>query len=207
MNTFVSLPLHEFIARVAAPTPAPGGGTVAAVTAACGTALAEMVAALPRTRHDSPEERNALDLVRPVLAACRARFEKLADLDTEAFDRLLRAFRLPKGTSGEASARRAAIADATRDATLVPLETSRLCADVLKLMETVAVAGNPAAASDLLVGIGIVRASAEGAAANVRANLHTLDDTAFSQHSTRRLTSTLDDVTHSAHAAIGALQV
>ncbi len=88
----------------------------------------------------------------------------------------------------------------------MPLETARLCADVLKLMETVAGAGHRAAASDLFVAIALVRAAAEGAASSARANLETLDDPAFVAASTRRISATLDDVTHSAHAALGLLQ-
>ena len=77
---------------------------------------------------------------------------------------------------------------------------------MLALSETVAGAGNRSAMSDLLVAIGTVRAAAEGAAANVRANLATLDDKAFARSSTEQLVATLDDATHSAHRAIVALQ-
>ncbi len=206
MSALAHLTLHEFLERVAAATPTPGGGAVAAMAGACGAALAEMVAALPRTRQNAPDERAALDQVRPALTAARARLERLADLDVEAFDRLLVAFRLPKGSDAEKAARQAAIADATKDATLVPLETARVSADVLMLLETVADAGNRAAAADLLVAIGIVRAAADGAAANVRANLGTLADQAFTASSMRRLTATLEDATRSAHTAIGAVQ-
>jgi formiminotetrahydrofolate cyclodeaminase len=206
MSALAGLPLHEFLNRVAAPTPTPGGGAVAALAGACGAALGEMVAALPRTRQNAASERAELDLVLPALSAARARLETLVQLDVEAFDRLLRAFRLPKDTDAERGARRAAIVDATKDATLVPLETARVCADVLTLLETVAGAGNRAAAADLLVAIGLVRAAADGAAANVRANLDTLDDQAFTASSMRRLAATLEDVTHSAHTALGWLQ-
>lgn len=206
MSALATLPLHEFIARVAAPTPTPGGGAVAAIAGACGTALAEMVAALPRTRQNEPRERAELEVVLPALSAARARLETLAQLDVEAFDRLLHAFRLPKHTDEEQTLRRAVILDATKDATLVPLETARVCADVLQLMETVAGAGNRAAAADLLVAIGMVRAAADGAAANVRANLDTLDDQAFTDSALVRLTASLEDAAQSAHTAIGALQ-
>ena len=206
MNTLAALPLHELLDRVAAARPTPGGGAVAAITGALGAALAEMVASLPRTRQNALEERQALDLVLPAITAARARLVKLADLDTDAFEQLMREFRRPKGTDEENELRRAAIADATKEATLVPLDTARVCADVLKLMETVAGAGNRAAGSDLFVAIGLVRCSAEGAAANVRANLDTLDDPAFALASTRRISATLDDVMQSAHTAIGALQ-
>lgn len=206
MTELAAASLHELLARVAAPTPTPGGGAVAAISGALGTALAEMVAALPRTRHGTDEERAALDMVRPAIATARARLEKLADLDVEAYDRLLARRRLPKATPEEAESRAAAVLDAAKDATLVPLEAARLCADVLKLMETVAGAGHRAASSDLFVAIGLVKAAGEGAAASVRANLSGLGDPAFEQSSGRRLNAAIEDLLHSAHAAIGALQ-
>ncbi len=179
---------------------------MAAIAAAFGTALIEMVAALPRTRRNAPEERLALNQVRPALSTSRARLETLADLDAEAFDRLLLSRRLPRSTVAEQAARCDAIAEAAKDATLVPLETARVSADVLALAETVARVGNGAAMSDLLVAIGLVRAAAEGAAANVRVNLDMLDDAEFSRSAAGQLVATLDGVTHSAHRAIGALQ-
>lgn len=206
MTSLANLPLHEVVNRVAAPSPTPGGGTVTAITGALGAALAEMVASLPRTRRNAADEREALDLVRPALAAARARLETLADLDTGAFDRLLAARRRPRDTDAATAARQLAIVAATKDATLVPLETARLCADVLKLVETVAGAGHRAAASDLFVAIALVRAAAEGAASSARANLETLDDPAFVAASIRRISATLDDVTRSAHTGLGLLQ-
>lgn len=206
MNDLAALPLRELLDLVAAGTPTPGGGAVTAITGALGAALAEMVASLPRTRQNAVEERQALDLVRPAIAAARARLLTLAELDSNAFEQLMREFRRPRGTDEQNERRRAAIIDATKNATLVPLDTARVCADVLKLMETVAGAGNRSASSDLFVAIGLVRCSAEGAAANVRANLDTLADPAFALASTRRISATLEDVVQSAHTAIGALQ-
>ncbi len=200
-----ALPLHEVLNQVAGATPTPGGGTVAAIAGAFGTALFEMVAALPRTRWNTPEDRVVLEQVRPALATSRARLEALADLDAEAFDRLVSSGRLPKNTASELAARRHAVAEATKDATRVPLETARVCAEVLALAEMVAGAANPAAASDVLVAIGLLRCAADGAAANVRANLDTLDDAAFVQDAAAQLVATLDGAMHSAHRAVGIL--
>ncbi len=206
MTVLATLSLREVLNRVAAPTPTPGGGTVSAITGALGAALAEMVASLPRTRGNAAAEREALDRARPAIAAARARLETLADLDTAAFDRLLGALRRPKSTDAEKTERHLAVVHATKEATLVPIEIVRVCADVLKLMETVAESGHRAAASDLLVGIGLTRVAAEGAAASARANLRTLDDPAFVVTATRRLDAALADVTQSVPAALGTLQ-
>lgn len=206
MSELTALSLHEILDRVAAPTPTPGGGAVAAMSGALGTALAEMVAGLPRTRHDAAAERAALDLVRPPIAVARVRLTQLAGLDVAAYERLLHSRRLPKDSAEEQAVRAATILAATKDATLVPLEAVRLCADVLTLMETVAGASHRAASSDLFVAIALVRAAAEGAAASVRANLAALTDAAFEQAANRRLSAAIADVLHSAHGAIGALQ-
>ena len=140
------------------------------------------------------------------LADLRERLVELADEDTAAFDRLMAAYRLPKGTDEEKTARRAAIQTATRDATTVPLQTAMACARVLDLVGTVAALGNRSASSDLLVAMGLLRAAAEGAAANVRTNLDGIVDETFTADATARITAVLDEVTTHAHAATAALQ-
>lgn len=201
-----ALSLAELLDRVAAPEPTPGGGSVAAIAGALGTALTQMVAGLPRTRHDNEEERAVLATVRGPLAELRARLLDLADDDTAAFDRLMAAFRLPKASDDDKTARRAAIQAATRDATTVPLQTAVACARVLDLLGTVAALGNPAAASDLQVAMGMLRAAADGAAANVRINLESLADESFRADAAARIAAVLDEVATHSHAATAALQ-
>lgn len=206
MSTLASLSLHELLERIAAPTPTPGGGAVVAISAACGAALVAMVAALPRTRRNIADERATLDAVGPGLVIERARLLGLADRDAAAFDHLLATLRAAQTTEAEAAARRAAITDATRHATIVPVETAEACAEVLKAAEIVAAACNPAASADLLVAIGVLQAAAHGAAANVRANLAALDDATFADDTTRRLRAALDVVAQSADTATAAMQ-
>lgn len=206
MPPLQTLTLTDLLDRVAAPSPTPGGGSVAAVAGALGTALTQMVAGLPRTRHDNDDERAMLATVQGPLADLRARLLALADDDTAAFDRLMAAFRLPKATDTDKAERKAAIQAATRDATTVPLQTAVACARVLDLLGTVAALGNPSASSDLLVAIGMLRAAAEGAAANVRINLGSLADESFRADAAARIAATLDEVAAHTHAATAALQ-
>lgn len=201
-----ALSLTDLLDRVAAPSPTPGGGSVVAVAGALGTALTQMVAGLPRTRHDNDDERAMLATVQGPLADLRARLLALADDDTAAFDRLMAAFRLPKATDADKAERKAAIQAATRDATTVPLQTAVACARVLDLLSTVAALGNPSASSDLLVAIGMLRAAAEGAAANVRINLGSLSDESFRADAAARIAAVLDEVATHTHAATAALQ-
>jgi formiminotetrahydrofolate cyclodeaminase len=206
MPALHALSLTDLLDRIAAAEPTPGGGSVAAIAGALGTALGQMVAGLPRTRHDNDEERAALAAVRGPLAELRARLVGLADDDTAAFDRLMAAFRLPKTSDGDKMARRAAIQAATRGATTVPLDTAAACGRVLGLLETVAALGNPSASSDLLVALGMLNAAAQGAAANVRINLEGLTDESFRTEAAARIAAILDEVTTHTDAARAALQ-
>lgn len=206
MSALSSLPLTALLDRVASPEPTPGGGSVSAVAGAMGTALVQMVAGLPRTRHDNDEERAVLATLAAPLADLRARLLALADEDTAAFDGLMAAFRLPKSTDDEKAARREAIQAATREATTVPLQTAVAAARVLDLAGTVAALGNPSASSDLLVAAGMLRAAAEGGAANVRINLEGIKDDTFRADAAARIAAVLDEVATHGHAITAALQ-
>lgn len=206
MSPLTSLPLADLLDRIAAPTPAPGGGAAAAIAGALGAAVSAMVASLPRTRHDTPDERTRLDLAARDLAAHRVALTRLADDDSAAVEALVAAARRPRDTTGEADVRRQAIADATRNATRVPLETSRLCAEALERTRDVAAAGARVAVSDIFVAIGLLKAAADGAASNVRANIEGLEDETFVRETTRQLTRTLDAVARAAHASMATLQ-
>lgn len=206
MFALSSLPLTALLDRVASPEPTPGGGSVSAVAGAMGTALVQMVAGLPRTRHDNDEERAVLATLAAPLADLRARLLALADEDTAAFDGLMAAFRLPKSTDDEKAARREAIQAATREATTVPLQTAVAAARVLDLAGTVAALGNPSASSDLLVAAGMLRAAAEGGAANVRINLEGIKDDTFRADAAARIAAVLDEVATHGHAITAALQ-
>ena len=171
-----------------------------------GAALSALVASLPRPRHDSADERTRLDLAARDLAAHRVALARLAEDDAAAVEALIAAARRPHGTAAEADVRRQAMADAAREATRVPLETSRLCAEALERTRDVAAAGARVAVSDVFVAIGLLKAAADGAASNVRANIEDLTDEAFVRETTRQLTRTLDAVARAAHASMATLQ-
>jgi formiminotetrahydrofolate cyclodeaminase len=174
-----NLTVRDFLGALAGAEPTPGGGTAAAIAGAMGASLLMMVAGLNRTRGNTDEERAALADVRDRLAPLAEALVRAADRDAEAFDAVMAAYRRPKSTDDEKAARKAAIAEAMRGATDMPLETLRLAAAALDLGETVARLGNPSAASDAGVGAGLLAAAAEGAAANVRINLDSAGDEAY----------------------------
>lgn len=206
MSPLTSLPLADVLDRIAAPTPAPAGGAAAAIAGALGASVSAMVASLPRTRHGTPDERTRLDLAARELGAHRVALARLADEDTAVVQALMSAARLPHTTAPETGARREALAAATREATRVPLETSRLCAEALERTRDVAAMGARVAVSDVLVAIGLLKAAADGAASNVRANIEGMDDETFVRETTRQLTRTLDAIARAAHASMATLQ-
>ena len=169
----------ELLAALASPDPTPGGGTAAAIAGAMGTSLLVMVTGLAKSKHNTDDEKAALAGARTSLEPIARQLTAFADADTEAFNAVMAAYRLPKATDDDKAARSRAIQDALRGATVVPLDTLRACAAALDHARIVAAHGNASAASDAGVAIGLLRAAAEGAAANVRINLVSLKDESF----------------------------
>lgn len=206
MTGFASLPFTDTLDRLAAPTASPGGGTAAALSGALGTALGQMVASLPRTRHGTPDEHEALMRAAGVLGGLRARLLELADEDGRVVQALVAASRLPRSTPEEQHAWQTGLAAAAVEATRVPLATVQAAADVLETMFTVAGGSAAVAASDVFVAITLLSAAADSAAATVRTNLTASRDEAYVRETSAALTLALDRVERGVHDALGALQ-
>ena len=179
MTSFSEMPVAQLLDALASPNPTPGGGTAAAIAGALGTSVLVMVAGLAKSKNNTDEEKAALAKARAVLVPLTARLTQLADADAQAFDRVMGAYRLPKSSDDEKAARTRAIQSALQGATVVPLDTLRACADALAHARVVAEYGNASAASDAGVAIGLLRAAAAGADANVQINLEGIKDEAF----------------------------
>lgn len=178
----------QLLAALASPNPTPGGGTAAAIAGAMGTSLLMMVAGLAKSRNNLDDEKAALAGARAALEPMASRLMELADADTQAFNEVMAAYRLPKATDQDKAARTQAIQAALRGATEIPLETLRACAEALTHSRAVAEYGNQSAESDVGVAIGLLKAAAEGAAANVLINLTGLKDAAFTGATEAELT-------------------
>jgi len=179
MSRFVDQPLAGFLDALASAEPTPGGGTAAAIAGAMGVSLLMMVAGLSKSRAGAEAEHVALGEARAALAGIRDRLVSLGDTDAEAFNQVMEAYRLPKGTDQEKSARKDAIQQGLKAATLAPLDTLRAVGEALHLARVVAQHGNRSAVSDVGVGIGLIEAAAKGAVANVQINLGSLLDEEF----------------------------
>jgi glutamate formiminotransferase/formiminotetrahydrofolate cyclodeaminase len=172
-----SMTVRDFVDVLSSDAPAPGGGSVSALAAAMGAALASMVAVLSHTKKGFESKHDDLDRIAVRGQALKDRFLAAVDADTAAFDKLLEAMRLPK----DDPTRDIALTDATVAAAEVPLSVLEGCPEVIELCRDVARIGLQASLSDAGVGAQMARAAAAGAYQNVCINLASLSDPARTQ--------------------------
>jgi methenyltetrahydrofolate cyclohydrolase len=177
--SLVEKSVRDLLTAFSSPDPTPGGGSAAALASAIGASLLSMVAALPKTRAGSPEDRRALTAAAARLADIGARLTEAIDADTAAYDQVVAAYKLPKSSSDEQQARTAAIQRALRAATGVPLDVMRWSAEALNQASVIAAHGHRAAASDVGVAFALLGAGLDGARLNVEINLSSVDDAAY----------------------------
>ena len=172
----VGMTLRGFTDELSTDSPAPGGGSVAALVGALGAALAAMVANLSHSKKGFEGKLAQLDRIAVRGQELKDRLLSAVDADTAAFDRLLEAMRLPKGTAEEQAARDAAIAAATVAAIEVPLGVLEACPEIVELCLEVGAIGLQASRSDAGTGAQVARAAAAGAYQNVCINMPGLAD-------------------------------
>jgi len=171
--------VNDFLSDVASSSPAPGGGSVSALAGSLGAALTSMVCRLTIGKKKYLDVQAEMEETLKRSENLRTQLTSVIDEDTEAFNKVMNAFGLPKETDEQKSVRNKAIQDATKAATLVPLKLMKLCGEGIGLARTVAEKGNKNSLSDAGVSILLLQAAAQGAALNVRINLPGLEDRAF----------------------------
>jgi glutamate formiminotransferase/formiminotetrahydrofolate cyclodeaminase len=169
-SRLVNLSLTRFTEETARETPAPGGGSVAAITGAMGAALGQMVANLSANKRGWDERWEEFSSWAEKAEAYRTRLLRLVDADTRAYEAIMQALQLPKGSEAEKQARKAALHEATKGAIEVPLETLRVCVASMEVAQAMAQIGMPSSVSDAGVGVMCARTGALAAYLNVRTN-------------------------------------
>ena len=175
----VSMSVKGFLSELASSSPAPGGGSVAALAGSLGAALSSMVCNLTvgKEKYDSVQ-----DEIKNVLKQSeklRMKLTKLIDRDTEAFKDVIKAFKMPKETEKQKEARSKAIQEGYKTAALIPLETAETCEKILDLAKTVAEKGNQNSITDAAVSALMAQAGVESAILNVKINLGSIKDEDF----------------------------
>jgi glutamate formiminotransferase len=178
-RSLAKMNLREFCNETLSDSPAPGGGSVAALMGALGASLGGMVANLSAGKRGWDDQLEYFSNWAVKAQQLKDELLALVDEDTAAFNKVMDAFALPKESAEEKAARAAAIAQATKYAAEVPLKVMETASKSYELLAEMAERGNPASVSDVGVGALATRACIEGAALNVRINLAQLKDERF----------------------------
>ncbi|MEW6758183.1 MAG: glutamate formimidoyltransferase [Acidobacteriota bacterium] len=178
-DALVAKRTDAFVHEVSRDSPAPGGGSVAALAGALGAALASMVANLTVGKPGYESAFDDMAAAAEEAQAVKDRLLQAVDEDTVAFNAYMDALRLPKGTEAEKATRKAAMQAGLKQAVAVPLETARLGLRAMALARRAAESGNKNSVSDAGVGAQMGFACVGGACLNVRINLPGILDAAF----------------------------
>lgn len=171
---------QPFLDAVAAPTAAPGGGSVAALSGALGASLGVMVAGLSRKKKSQAAHVEALSAALAEFSEASRFFAEAIDRDAASFDSVMAAYKLPQETSELKSLREEAIQKALQGAANVPLEVARRAAGIFEKLGQLESISSPSMLSDVRVGRLMSAAAVRGALENVSINLESIADTAFS---------------------------
>jgi glutamate formiminotransferase/formiminotetrahydrofolate cyclodeaminase len=178
-NRLVSMPLNDFADETASESPAPGGGSIAAYVGSLGISLATMVANLSSHKKGWDDRWEEFSDWAEKGQDYKDELLRLVDADTKAFNGIIHAMSLPKGTDEEKTARKQAMNAATKVAIEVPFKVMQLCYDSMEVIKAMAETGNPNSVSDAGVGALCARSAVMGAFMNVRINAGGYDDKTF----------------------------
>lgn len=171
-----NLSVKEFLAKTAGNDPVPGGGSVAALNAALASALTEMVANLTIGKKKYEDKETMMKRIASSAGNYMASFVRDIDADSEAYNRVFEAFKLPKETNEEKSLRDEEIQAATKVAAEIPMEVARKALDMMDIIAQVAENGNKNAITDACVSMMTARTAVLGALLNVKINLSSIND-------------------------------
>lgn len=183
----------DFVDEVSRATPAPGGGSVAALAGALGASLAAMVANLSVGKGEFDEHYDLLCSIAERGQKVKDALVRGVDEDTSAFDKVLEGMRMPRDTQEQRAERARAMQEGYKVATRVPLATVESCRDALLLCREIAGLADPEMISDAGTGALVAHAGAQAAAYNVRINLRHIEDDAFDAEMRERVEALLTE--------------
>jgi formiminotetrahydrofolate cyclodeaminase len=186
--------MKMFLDELASSSPAPGGGSVAALSGALGAALSSMVCNLTRGKQGYESAQEEIVKILQQTEELRKELTELIDKDTEAFNKVMEARKMPKETADQKEHRQLALQDAFKHAADVPLETARKCMQILDFAHILAEKGNKNSISDAAVSALMAQTGLQAAMLNVRINLCSIKDMEYVQ----KVTVELDELLRNA---------
>jgi formiminotetrahydrofolate cyclodeaminase len=185
-------PVTTFLDELASSAPAPGGGSVAALSGALGAALVSMVCSLTVGKKKYADVQEDIKALLAQSEALRKELVELLEADVEVYTEVSRAMKMPRATDEEKAARTAAMQKALKAATDVPMQVAEACVEVMELCPPAAEKGNINAVSDAGVAVLMAEAGLRSAALNVLINLGWIKDAAFVAENRAKLDALLE---------------
>lgn len=173
------LTVQDFVEQLASASPTPGGGSASALAGAMAAAMVEMAANLTVGREKFRDVEEEMKVILGRAGELRDQMLAAVEEDTDAYDEVSQAYKMPKDSDSEKAARTAAIQEALKGATVVPLRVAKAAMETYQLAQIAVQKANPNVASDARVAMLLAEAAREGARANVEINLGTIKDEAF----------------------------
>jgi glutamate formiminotransferase/formiminotetrahydrofolate cyclodeaminase len=176
IGPLISMRVVDFLSELSSNSPAPGGGSVAAISGGFSAALTSMVCNLTLGKEKYSGVQDEIKSVLKISEKLRNDLTRMIDEDTNAFNQVIKAFKLPKNTDVEKKKRNDAIQKGYRVAAEIPLLTARTCAEMMKVLMVVAEKGNINSITDVGVSAIMAKACVESAILNVKINLKSIKD-------------------------------
>jgi formiminotetrahydrofolate cyclodeaminase len=206
MTKLVKQNIKMFLDEVASSSPAPGGGSVAALSGALGAALTSMVCNLTKAKQGYESVQNEIAEVLEKSEELRKDLTDLIDKDTDAFNEVMKALKMPKETEDQKEQRRNTLQTVFKQAAEVPLETARKCVQILDVAQIVAEKGNKNSISDAAVSALMAQTGVQAAMLNVRINLGSIKDTDYTQQVTTELQELLQNAMQKSAEILGIVE-
>ena len=203
----VNSKITEYLAKAAAGTAVPGGGSVAALNGALAAGLTEMVANLTVGKKGYEAVEEDMKAIADKASQLRNKLTAAIDQDADAYTEVMAAYKLPKTTDEETSLRKQKIQDAIKHAALVPLEVARDALAVIDLAGSAIRKGNKNAASDGAVAAMNARTAALAAIYNVKINLGSIQDHSFVEKLAQEVEDLQDQVTEKENEALSYVEI
>ncbi|RLF27547.1 MAG: methenyltetrahydrofolate cyclohydrolase [Thermoplasmata archaeon] len=200
MSNLIKMRINDFLDELASDSPAPGGGTVAALSGAVGASLVSMVCNLTRGKEKYKDVQEEIKKVLRKSEQLRKQLMELVDMDTMAFNEVMKALKMPRENDVEKEKRKQALQNAFKKAASVPLDTARKCIEVLDTALVVAEKGNQNSITDSAVSALMADAGVRSAILNVKINLSSIKDQSFVEKTLQEiqeLEKTADEKTRS----------
>ena len=181
----ITLPVDKFVATTESGEPVPGGGSISALCGSLSAALAAMVSRLTIGKKKYADVQEQMEKLAEKLSHASTLLLKAVDMDSDAYDQVFQAYKLPKDTDEQKDARSFAIQQALKHAAAVPFSVASMVDTFLPDIVDVATFGNQNAITDAYVASLCARAAILGAGANVRINLTSINDEEFVNETTK----------------------